>query len=176
MSKRSEYPDADGFPSLTAPPTPKAKEPGFPCVGCGGCCTNVRHVPDLQELGWVLLNGRCMHLDPKTKRCNIYADRPTICRIDAVRPPLLNPKTWVELNWHVCGYLHKQLFGVSIEPQGTTCSHALPALPIPGEPDPDDPDDAAPEICPECGIRFTIGKNPHLSTCSHWTGVYRGTP
>jgi len=168
VSKRSEYPDADGFPSLTAPtPHPKPKEPAFPCVGCGGCCTNVRHVPDLQELGWVLPNGRCMHLDPKTKRCNIYADRPTICRIDAVRPPLLNPKTWVELNWHVCGYLHKQLFDSPIEPQGRPCLHALPELQAEAD-DPDDTNDAAPDICPECGIRFRIGVVSHLSTCSHW--------
>lgn len=101
-------------------------DPPFPCVGCGACCAAVSHVPELVQLGWVLPNGVCRHLDTKTKKCSIYEDRPTVCRIDKVRPPLVNVESWHALNWNVCGYLHKQLFGSNIEAKDGKCKHDFP--------------------------------------------------
>ena len=129
----------------TAPSPARVADPPFPCVGCGACCAAVSHVPELVELGWVLPNGVCRHLDTKTKKCSIYEDRPTVCRIDKVRPPLVKVESWHALNWNVCGYLHKQLLGSSIEKQGEKCTHAFP-VPKNAIVEPDgDADDAATE-------------------------------
>ena len=52
----------------------------FPCYSCGKCCANVH----LSEITLPLSRGDgiCRHLNTTTKRCNIYEDRPDICRVD----------------------------------------------------------------------------------------------
>ena len=52
----------------------------FPCYSCGKCCANVH----LSEITRPLSRGDgiCRHLNTTTKRCNIYEDRPDICRVE----------------------------------------------------------------------------------------------
>lgn len=76
----------------------------FPCNRCGACC---RHVHLAKET--LFLNrgdGCCQHYDDNSKQCLIYADRPSICRVD--EQYLLNYQsliTWeafVEVNVQAC--------------------------------------------------------------------------
>lgn len=54
----------------------------FPCTVCGACC---RHIAGIAELaGFDLGNGICKYLDESNNICIIYANRPQICRIDAM--------------------------------------------------------------------------------------------
>lgn len=82
----------------------------FPCVACGACCMDVRHVPELLERGWVGPDGICTQLDLETNKCRSYAERPTICRVDDIRPPLMNPETWRRLNLLACDALHRKVY------------------------------------------------------------------
>lgn len=114
------------------------EEPAFPCVGCGACCSAVAHVPELKEKGWVLDNGVCMHLNQKTNQCAIYTQRPPVCEVMRMRPPLVSPSTWIQINLNVCDFLHRQRFeGAPLEKPGTTCKHCNPipkkAIPEPGD-------------------------------------------
>lgn len=49
----------------------------FECVGCGICCETLSSVRDEKTGRYII---PCVHLDTETKRCNIYEDRPDICR------------------------------------------------------------------------------------------------
>jgi Fe-S-cluster containining protein len=50
----------------------------FPCTGCGLCCQNIGHIPQLKEFD--LGNGVCKFL--KNSQCEIYENRPDICQVD----------------------------------------------------------------------------------------------
>lgn len=52
------------------------------CDGCGCCCSflDVYDQVVFRELDRG--DGRCLHLDPETRRCRIYAERPLQCRVD----------------------------------------------------------------------------------------------
>ncbi len=63
------------------------------CDGCGACCYLVVQVPDPHDIPEHLLarrqdqvwmrregGGRCAALDPATRRCTIYVQRPPDCR------------------------------------------------------------------------------------------------
>lgn len=61
------------------------------CAGCGACCVD-QDIPltlieqlltseDEMEDGFLKkVNGRCIRLDPVTRRCKDYANRPRLCR------------------------------------------------------------------------------------------------
>jgi uncharacterized protein len=52
----------------------------FPCTSCGLCCRKL-HLNNLYaELDKG--NGICKHLDEVTNLCQIYENRPLLCRID----------------------------------------------------------------------------------------------
>ncbi|MDX2100016.1 MAG: YkgJ family cysteine cluster protein [Leptolyngbyaceae cyanobacterium bins.59] len=65
------------------------------CVkSCGACChLDPNDRPDLEEylkpdelqlyLSMVSEGGWCVHFDPATRECQIYADRPRFCRVQA---------------------------------------------------------------------------------------------
>ena len=53
------------------------------CVGCGACCFNVSRF-GLEEKE----DGSCVNLNDDMS-CNIYEDRPSICRQDASTPDYL---------------------------------------------------------------------------------------
>ncbi|PST92348.1 YkgJ family cysteine cluster protein [Photobacterium jeanii] len=56
------------------------KRAPFPCNGCGKCCGNVH----LSELTKALDrgDGTCRYLDTHSKQCQIYEQRPEICRVE----------------------------------------------------------------------------------------------
>jgi len=52
----------------------------FPCSGCGLCCQNISTIKELKD--YDLGNGTCRYFNRKTNECEIYDNRPDICRID----------------------------------------------------------------------------------------------
>ena len=52
----------------------------FPCTCCGVCCKNIAGIEELKDFD--LGNGVCKFLNEKTKQCDIYEQRPKICKID----------------------------------------------------------------------------------------------
>lgn len=52
----------------------------FPCSSCGLCCQNITDVIELKDFN--LGNGVCKHFNLITNSCDIYEDRPDICRVD----------------------------------------------------------------------------------------------
>lgn len=53
----------------------------FPCAKCGLCC---KHVDRSSHTEWLNRgDGVCRHLNRETSLCEIYEDRPNICRIDS---------------------------------------------------------------------------------------------
>lgn len=52
----------------------------FPCSFCGLCCQNIAGVNELKKFD--LGDGTCKFFNKITNQCNIYHDRPDICRID----------------------------------------------------------------------------------------------
>ncbi|WP_300796397.1 YkgJ family cysteine cluster protein [Helicobacter sp. UBA3407] len=49
---------------------------GFPCTHCGICC---KHITNF-DMG----NGICKHLNLQSNECEIYENRPDICRVDVI--------------------------------------------------------------------------------------------
>ena len=81
----------------------------FPCYQCGACCRNV-HLSELTDF----LNrgdGVCRHYDEKSRLCQIYSQRPEICRIDAYYQQHYQKQiAWpdfVELNLIACQQLNE---------------------------------------------------------------------
>lgn len=76
----------------------------FPCNHCGACCRNVHLAKETQSLDRG--DGCCRHYDDDSKQCNIYADRPSICRVDEQYTinyqPLMTWETFVEINVQAC--------------------------------------------------------------------------
>lgn len=61
----------------------------FPCDKCGCCCEMVD----------------CPHFNKKTRLCKCYADRPVVCRVDAVSLLMdrrIDPAIWREANRQMC--------------------------------------------------------------------------
>ncbi|MBC3242968.1 YkgJ family cysteine cluster protein [Pseudomonas lurida] len=52
----------------------------FPCTQCGLCCQHVNLALETQFLDRG--DGTCRHYDAASKGCNIYSERPSICRVD----------------------------------------------------------------------------------------------
>jgi len=100
----------------------------FPCSGCGACCLNVKHIPDLAP--WADESGRCSKLGSDDKTCTIYADRPLVCDIGGIGKHLrLTREAWYFLNRRGCEYLHQLVHAEPIEPAGSVCQHGKPTLP-----------------------------------------------
>lgn len=55
-------------------------------------------------------------MDPETKLCNIYENRPQICRVT-------NPDKWKEILAD-CDAVHIEVYGVEREKEGV-CQHKL---------------------------------------------------
>ena len=52
----------------------------FPCTSCGLCCQNITNVIELNDFDRG--NGVCKYLNLISNQCEIYDDRPDICRVD----------------------------------------------------------------------------------------------
>lgn len=79
----------------------------FPCTGCGACCRSITGIPELAK--WLQADGSCMHL--VGVRCAIYENRPKVCRVDEMRPEVINQAEWYRRNEDACERLHLQVYG-----------------------------------------------------------------
>lgn len=52
----------------------------FPCSQCGECCRHIDLIPELTSFNPG--DGVCVHLHGNL--CDIYEDRPEICRVDFI--------------------------------------------------------------------------------------------
>lgn len=79
----------------------------FPCTQCGVCCQHV----NFSELTAYLDRGDgvCHYYDASTHLCNIYEQRPDVCRVDIYYEKHFKSQfTWdkfVELNLIACKQL-----------------------------------------------------------------------
>lgn len=48
------------------------------CNACGKCCESVKNILP----NFALENGVCRYLNIETRKCNIYFERPLVCRVD----------------------------------------------------------------------------------------------
>lgn len=93
--------------------SPATEAPGkFPCSRCGACCRFVSRLTEEQrgEKIRTLPNGTCVHLR-SDNTCDIYEDRPKICRVDAMMPDGGDADSWYRLNLAMCDVLHREAFG-----------------------------------------------------------------
>ena len=75
----------------------------FPCIACGLCCLslNLAVVKDYQYLDRG--DGTCKNLNLETKQCNIYNERPSICRVGYLyNGDEKSLEDYLELNTHAC--------------------------------------------------------------------------
>lgn len=82
----------------------------FPCSSCGLCCQNITNIAELKDFD--LGNGMCKHFNSMTNSCNIYENRPDICRIDKMfeikyREYFTKEEFYIE-NANVCNTLQDQ--------------------------------------------------------------------
>ncbi|WP_428479711.1 YkgJ family cysteine cluster protein [Photobacterium japonica] len=79
----------------------------FPCNGCGKCCANVHLSEQTRYLDRG--DGICRHLNTTSKQCQIYEERPDICRVAVQFERHYAAKfTWeefVSLNLAICDQL-----------------------------------------------------------------------
>lgn len=76
----------------------------FPCNACGQCCRRIHQSAQTAYLDRG--DGVCRHFDENTKLCQIYAERPLVCRVaDYYLTHLADKITWhhfVKLNVAIC--------------------------------------------------------------------------
>ncbi|TXH75941.1 MAG: YkgJ family cysteine cluster protein [Thiothrix sp.] len=81
----------------------------FPCDRCGACCRNVHLAKETQALDRG--DGACQYYDATSKQCSIYAERPSICRVDEQYVTnyqvLMTWDEFVEVNLQACKQLKK---------------------------------------------------------------------
>lgn len=81
----------------------------FICEKCGQCCCNINKNSLYKELD----NGEgvCIHYNKVTRLCNIYEQRPILCRIDDAYElyfkTSLSKEKYYELNYEACRKLRK---------------------------------------------------------------------
>lgn len=81
----------------------------FICEKCGQCCCNINKNSLYKELD----NGEgvCIHYNKVTRLCNIYEQRPILCRIDDAYElyfkTSLSKEKYYELNYESCRKLRK---------------------------------------------------------------------
>lgn len=84
----------------------------FPCTRCGACCRSLMHVEGLAHLDRG--DGACVYLtgEPGGEHgCEVYADRPELCRVDELRPEAVSLGWWYEANARACDVLHLRVYG-----------------------------------------------------------------
>lgn len=76
----------------------------FPCTSCGKCCRRVYLSEQTAYLDRG--DGICHHLDEPSNLCQIYENRPLVCRVeDYYKAHLAEQYTWeefVQLNLEWC--------------------------------------------------------------------------
>lgn len=76
----------------------------FPCNACGECCRRVNQSEQTAFLDRG--DGTCRHFDESSKLCQIYSQRPLVCRVEEYYVTHLSKRiTWqkfVQLNVEIC--------------------------------------------------------------------------
>lgn len=83
----------------------------LPCYACGQCCKNVDKSDETKFLDRG--DGTCRNFNDESRLCNIYEDRPLVCRVeDYYKANLADTYEWedfVQINLDVCQILSKNL-------------------------------------------------------------------
>ncbi len=83
----------------------------FPCYACGQCCKNVDKSNETKFLDRG--DGVCCNFNEENMLCNIYEDRPLVCRVeDYYKANLIDIYEWedfVQINLEICKILSKDL-------------------------------------------------------------------
>lgn len=81
----------------------------FPCTRCGLCCQHIESITAL--VAYNLGNGCCQHYS-HSNGCQIYEDRPDVCRIDKgyslFFSDILSREEYYQCNATVCNQLQTQ--------------------------------------------------------------------
>ncbi|WP_386697645.1 YkgJ family cysteine cluster protein [Lonepinella sp. MS14436] len=82
----------------------------FPCYACGKCCQRVNRSEQTAFLDRG--DGICHHFDLETNLCNIYSDRPLVCRVEEYyKQHLSHIYEWnefVEMNLTICEQFNQE--------------------------------------------------------------------
>lgn len=74
----------------------------FPCFQCGECCRHINLIPQLAQFDRG--DGICIHLAGNL--CDIYEERPEICRVDVMYKKYYSKKysrkAFYQLNIDIC--------------------------------------------------------------------------
>ena len=77
----------------------------FNCDACGECCRHINLIPQLNEFDNG--SGTCIHL--KGNLCDIYENRPEICRVDVMYKEHYSTQYTIEefynINYSACNIL-----------------------------------------------------------------------
>lgn len=83
----------------------------FLCDKCGLCCRNIKGIGELKNFDRG--DGVCKYLNEKTNLCEIYENRPLICRVDEMYEKYFykfyDRETYYELNYKVCKKLKGEI-------------------------------------------------------------------
>ncbi len=76
----------------------------FPCTSCGKCCRKVGNSPQTHFLDRG--DSVCRYFNEEKNLCNIYNDRPIVCRVQDYYKQYLSDKIrwidFVEINQEIC--------------------------------------------------------------------------
>ncbi|MFV9473433.1 YkgJ family cysteine cluster protein [Advenella sp. RU8] len=76
----------------------------YPCTRCGLCCQHVDRLDETQFLNRG--DGICKHYHELGRRCEIYDERPEICRVESVYKKhyakFYDWDQYVEMNMNAC--------------------------------------------------------------------------
>ena len=78
----------------------------FQCNKCGICCQHI-NTPLIKSV-----DGVCVNYNPSTKLCNIYDNRPLICRVDEGHSMFfanMEIEEYYKANYEVCAKFRKDL-------------------------------------------------------------------
>ncbi|MFA0210025.1 YkgJ family cysteine cluster protein [Vibrio artabrorum] len=82
----------------------------FPCDACGECCRNVHISVETKHLDRG--DGTCVHFNDFNKLCDIYDDRPLVCRVQEYYDKNLSKdyewELFIEMNIEICERLKSQ--------------------------------------------------------------------
>ncbi|HBC3533522.1 TPA: YkgJ family cysteine cluster protein [Vibrio vulnificus] len=85
---------------------PRAKR-AFPCDACGECCRNVHASIETKYLDRG--DGVCKNLNNSNGLCEIYDDRPLVCRVQEYYDKQLSKdyewEIFIEMNVEICEQL-----------------------------------------------------------------------
>lgn len=82
----------------------------FACTKCGACCKSIAKIAELKEFDKG--DGVCSWLNLDTNECQIYAQRPVVCRVDEMFEryfsSIYSKRKFYALNAKACNLLQKK--------------------------------------------------------------------